>query len=91
MQATGTPKIKAVLPGNVERVLINHVPGVAESRWLGEVTEVGTRMRNTLQLVAKAVTKYESDLRMINLLKSKNLKEIQLILRIKLYHLKERA
>ena len=73
MQATGTPKIKAVLPGNVERVLINHVPGVAESRWLGEVTEVGTRMRNTLQLVARAVTRYESDLKMINLLKSKNL------------------
>jgi hypothetical protein len=69
----GSLQLKKVLPGNVEYKLGNHVPGAIESKWLGEVKEVGKRMEVTLNPVAKATVQFQSDRRIAQLLMDKGL------------------
>lgn len=67
-QKGGTQKLENILPGNVEQVLKNHVPGKIEAKWLGEVKEVGFKMRNATNLLGKTLAKYESEINIFNAL-----------------------
>ena len=53
--------LKNTLPGNVEMILGNHVPGELESKWLGEVTDVGFRMKQGMFGGAIQMAKFKSN------------------------------
>ena len=53
--------LKNTLPGNVEMILDNHVPGELESRWLGEVKDVGFRMKQGTFGGAIQMAKFKSN------------------------------
>lgn len=66
--------LKNTLPGNVEMILKNHIPGELESRWLGEVTDVGFRMKQGMFNVGMQLAKFNS-----NKLVARNLADANLI------------
>ena len=59
------------MPGNVEKVLHNHIPGPIEAGMLGEVTDVGMRMKLGINETGKAIAQYEGDRVIYNILSKK--------------------
>ena len=53
--------LKNTLPGNVEMTLGTHIPGELESRWLGEVKDVGFRMKQGAFGGAIQMAKFKSN------------------------------
>ena len=52
---------KNTLPGNVEMILKNHIPGKLESNWLGQVTDVGFRMKQGALNISQQLAKFNSN------------------------------
>jgi|11_taG_2_1085331.scaffolds.fasta_scaffold00825_14 hypothetical protein len=65
--------LKNTLPGNVELILKNHIPGELESRWLGEVTDVGFRMKQGNLQLGQQLAKFKVDKAIAQNLSDRNL------------------
>ena len=61
-------KVKNVMPGNIEYVLGNHIPGNIETAYLNPVTDFGMRMETGLKLPDIIMGKFEADVAMLNTL-----------------------